>query len=76
MTTRPPCVLLSAREPSLLVCAAFFVHCLGVGFYPDGMELWSQNNQLLTWTAAALTMVTALATPVLGLLTQRPGGDR
>ncbi|WP_455357123.1 hypothetical protein [Streptomyces sp. SYSU K217416] len=40
------------------------------------MELWSQNNQLLTWTAAALTMVTALATPVLGLLTQRPGGDR
>ncbi|WP_020667674.1 hypothetical protein [Amycolatopsis nigrescens] len=56
----------------LLVCVAFLLHHLGVGLYPDGMDSWLESNQWLMWTAAALTVASAL----LGLVTQRPGADR
>ncbi|MCX4681056.1 hypothetical protein OG413_38265 [Streptomyces sp. NBC_01433] len=77
MDTRPPHILATANTTAfLLVCAVFFLHCLGVGFYPDGVAFWFQNSQWLMWTAAALAVVSAQATPSLSLRTQRLGGDR
>ncbi|MCT2592893.1 hypothetical protein LHJ74_23760 [Streptomyces sp. N2-109] len=77
MDTRPLRTLMMANMAvCLLACAAFFLHYLGVGLYPDGMELWFQHNQWLVWTAAALTVVSALVIPVLSLFTQQSGDDR
>ncbi|MET8046539.1 hypothetical protein ABZU75_02985 [Streptosporangium sp. NPDC005286] len=67
-------------EPLRLVCAAFFLHYLGVGLLPDGGESWLENNQWLMWTAAVLTVASAVASavavPLFSLTARRPGEDR
>lgn len=77
MDTEPPRVLSTVDMTVLLVvCAAFFLHYLGVALMPDGAESWSETNQWLTWTAAVLTVASAVAVPLLSLTAQRPGQDR
>ncbi|WP_328344391.1 hypothetical protein [Streptomyces violaceus] len=72
MDTRPLRILLTANTAVfIMVCVAFLVHHLGVGLYPDDMESWLENNQWLMWTAAALTVSSASAIPLLGGRTQR-----
>ncbi|MER6178220.1 hypothetical protein [Streptosporangium sp. NPDC001681] len=71
-------------EPLRLVCAAFFLHYLGAGLLPDGGESWSESDRWPMWTAAVLTVASAMAStvasavavPLLGLTAQRPGEDR
>ncbi|MCT9138467.1 hypothetical protein [Streptomyces violarus] len=72
MDTRPLRILLTANTAVfMLVCVVFLVHHLGVGLYPDDMESWLENNQWLMWTAAALTVASASAIPLLSARTQR-----
>jgi hypothetical protein len=72
MDTRPLRILLTVNMVVfLLVCAVFFVHHLGLGLYPDDTESWLENNQWLMWTAAALTVSSALAIPLLSVRTPR-----
>ncbi|WP_432747706.1 hypothetical protein [Streptomyces sp. JH002] len=40
------------------------------------MESRLENNRWPLWTAAALTVPAALAFPLLGQITPRPGEDR
>jgi hypothetical protein len=68
MDTRPLRILLTANAAVfLMVCAVFFVHHLGVGLYPDDMESWLEDNQWLMWIAAALTVPSAAAIPLLSV---------
>ncbi|WP_329086303.1 MULTISPECIES: hypothetical protein [unclassified Streptosporangium] len=60
----------------LVVCAAFFLHHLGAGLMPDGVESWSESGRWLMWTATALIVASAPAGPPLSLTTPRPGEDR
>ncbi|MEV4182767.1 hypothetical protein AB0J28_15150 [Streptosporangium canum] len=77
MDTEPPRVLSTVdMTVFLVVCAAFFLHYLGVGLLPDGAEPWSETNQWLMWTAAVPTVAGAVAVPSLSLTAQRPGQDR
>ncbi|MFG2023238.1 hypothetical protein [Streptomyces sp. NPDC048825] len=72
MDTRPLRILLAANTPVfLLVCAVYLLHHLDVGLYRDDMASWLENNQWLMWTAAALTVPSALAIPLLSVKTQR-----
>ncbi|MGW7291975.1 hypothetical protein ACWGIB_06240 [Streptomyces xiamenensis] len=70
-------MLLTAGMAVLVaVCAVYFLHALDLGLYPDGMESWLEHNRWPMWMAAALTVPTALAFPLLGQITSRPGEDR
>ncbi|GAA4531009.1 hypothetical protein [Amycolatopsis samaneae] len=77
MNTRPPRVVLTiVMIVSLLVCVVFLLHHAGLGLYPDRMESWLDGNSWLMWTAAALTVGSALAIPPLALLNRHPDDDR
>ncbi|MGW3366932.1 hypothetical protein ACWDOR_28755 [Streptosporangium canum] len=77
MDTEPPRVLPTVdMTVFLVVCAAFFLHYLGVGLLPGGVESWLETNQWPMWTAALLTVAGAVAVPSLSLTAQRPGQDR
>lgn len=73
MDTGTPRILLTANMVVFLaVCVAFLPHYLDVGLYPDGMEVWLGDNQWLMWTAAVLSVSSALAVPLL----RQPGARR
>jgi hypothetical protein len=72
METRSLRILLMANMAVFLaVCVAFLLHHLGVGLFSGGVESWFEHNQWVMWTAAALTLASASAIPLLNLRTQR-----
>lgn len=72
MDLRPLRTLLTANMTVFsLVCMAFFIHYLGVGLFPDGMESWFDDNRWVMWAAVVLTATSAPAIPLLSLKTHR-----
>ncbi|MEU3271405.1 hypothetical protein ABZ639_11195 [Saccharomonospora sp. NPDC006951] len=77
MDIRPLRILLVANMITfLVVCAAFLLHVLGAGVYPDGVESWMAGNQWLMWTAAGVAVASALAVVFLDPLIASKGQDR